>query len=414
MAPPARPADEAGDPDAAALRLAASRTRRAAPARPCRPRSLARPAAAPARRRSPPRPRRCSLGGRRPPRRRPRAPPPAGSGRRRAARSAPSARAPGPRAGEIRRFRAAISSCIAWSSRGFVDGPAVERLVVLRGLLVQTSVISSSRRCWSRRRSCRRASMSTTSASICGEPRHHGRRARPGPGGRRGGAPPGRCGCRAPAPTARCPSGSSRPSWHAQFCCWFVAGGRRGGGRALRGRGGRRRAGGGRAVSGDRGAGGRAARRVRRCLPPESYLRSTRRYWLERVTGSGATNSFSGRPSCHARHVPTPDLRRVRPTGDARAADPHLDLAVGRPDPDRRGHVGGEADEPAVAGVLGGAGLAGRVLPGDPRPGARATLHVLLEHLGGEAGALRGLGSPRVRAGARTAPCRSGPSTRST
>src|SRR5690606_37096615 len=79
-------------------------------------------------------------------------------------------------------------------------------------------------------------------------------------------------------------------------------------------------------------------------------------------------------------HVATPDLGRVAAAGDPHAADAHLVVVGRRAHPHGGGQVRGEAHEPAVAAVLGGAGLAGGVVPGDAGPGARAALHVLLEH----------------------------------
>ena len=103
------------------------------------------------------------------------------------------------------------------------------------------------------------------------------------------------------------------------------------------------------------------------------------------------------RPSCQARmYRPQISAGYEPPVMPGAAGCATSTLSVGRADPHRGGEVRREADEPAVAGVLGGAGLAGRVLAGDPGPGAGAALHVLLQHLGGQPGRLHGRGPARV------------------
>ena len=68
--------------------------------------------------------------------------------------------------------------------------------------------------------------------------------------------------------------------------------------------------------------------------------------------------------------------------GAPAAGDPLHRRVVVAPDPDRGDEAAGEADEPGVAVVAGGAGLAGQVVAGDLGPRAGAASHHLAHHLG--------------------------------
>ena len=307
------------------------------------------------------------------------------------------------------------------------DGAAVERLVVLDRPCRSALAISSSRRCWSRPSSWRRASTSAVVASSAAELAHDLVELGRARGGALGGGPAGRWWCRAPGrlggrPSGSCPlilarQSSSRPAGRTPGAGDRVARGRsaapRDGGRRWC-----RRAGWSTSWSGRRRE--RWSVRSNGTLgrpppPPESMLAVEPQVPRAPRGALGLLERRAPRsPSCQAAHVPAPDLGRVRAAGDARAPDADLVVVLRRPDPHRGGEVGREADEPAVAGVLRGAGLAGGVLPRDPGPGARAAAarsSRARRRPAGRAASSWPAGG-RARAARSTRP--SGPSTRST